>query len=294
VIKVFLVLLFSFSLAQAQDVATTFLHGGLERTYLLHIPPGYQATTPAPLVMVLHGRGGSGEHIAGYTKFNTLADQQTFITLYPDGLQNQWNYVRGVPGYNTLTTDDIGFLLALIKEVQATHSIDSKRIYVAGFSNGGFMTQRLACEAPETFAAYASVSAAGFGGLLELCTTPHPMSILLMHGTSDRVIPWDGLSRDGFLMLAPVPESIAFWAGYSGCEVQPKEMQLEQSAPETRVQILSVNCPEGNEVILYSIHGGGHNWPGKTGIPKAISGNVSMDIDATEVIWNFFKAHARP
>jgi polyhydroxybutyrate depolymerase len=281
---------------QAQDEARTLTFDGQGRTYLLHVPPTYDSQTPVPLLLMLHGRGGDGERISALTSFSKLANEKNFIVVYPDGIENQWNYVKDVPGYSSMAQDDTGFLLALLDEVSSQYKIDEKRVYVAGFSNGGFMTQRLACDVPERFAAFASVSAAGFGGMTDLCQTPSPLSLLLMHGTIDAVIPWQGLVRGNNFMLAPVNETLAFWASYSGCdgEITDTEIPQKGDSPDTSVTLFSVGCSRGNEILLYAVKGGGHNWPGVPGfIPEEFAGKVNTDIQASEVIWEFFSGHEK-
>lgn len=287
---------FSMLFVQAQDEARTLTFEGLERTYLIHVPPSYDVQTPVPLLLMLHGRGGNGEDIAELTNFSDLADENNFIVLYPDGLDNQWNYVKDVPGYSSMTQDDTGFLLTLLDEVSSQYTIDEKRVYVAGFSNGGFMTQRLACGAPERFAAFASVAAAGFGGMPQLCKTPSPLSILLVHGTLDAVIPWQGLVRGNGYMLAPVTDTLAFWSQYASCEGEVADTALPQKGefPETNVTLFSVGCADDNEVLLYAVQGGGHNWPGVDDlVSQDWAGTTNMDIGASEVIWEFFSRHER-
>jgi polyhydroxybutyrate depolymerase len=287
---------FSVLFVQAQDEFRTLTFESLERTYLIHVPPSYDAGTPAPLLLMLHGRGGSGEDIAELTNFSDLADENNFIVLYPDGLDNQWNYVKDVPGYSSMTHDDTSFLLALLDEVSSQYSIDEKRVYVAGFSNGGFMTQRLACDVPERFAAFASVAAAGFGGMPQLCKTPSPLSILFVHGTFDAVIPWQGMVRGSSYMLAPVTETLAFWSQYASCEGEVTDTALPQKggSPETSVTLFSVGCADDNEVLLYAVQGGGHNWPGVDDlVSQDWAGTTNMDIGASEVIWEFFSRHEK-
>jgi polyhydroxybutyrate depolymerase len=289
-------LVFSLLLVVAQDEFRTLNFEGLERTYLIHIPQGYDAQTPVPLLLMLHGRGGNGEDIAELTNFSDLADENNFIVLYPDGLDNQWNYVKDVPGYSSMTQDDTAFLLALLDEVSSQYSIDETRVYVAGFSNGGFMTQRLACDAPERFAAFASVAAAGFGGMPELCKTPSPISILFIHGTFDAVIPWQGMVRGNGYMLAPVTDTLAFWSQYASCEGEVTDTALPQKgeSPETSVTLFSVGCGADNEVLLYAVQGGGHNWPGVDDLmSQDWAGTTNMDIRASEVIWEFFSEHQK-
>lgn len=283
-------------LVQAQDEFRTLTFEGQGRTYMIHVPPSYDAGTPVPLLLMLHGRGGDGNGIAKLTNFSDLADEHNFIVLYPDGLDNQWNYVKDVPGYTGMTQDDTAFLLELLDEVSGQYSVDEKRIYVAGFSNGGFMTQRLACDAPERFAAFASVAAAGFGGMPALCQTPSPLSILLVHGTLDAVIPWQGMVRGNGFMLAPVTDTLAFWSQYAGCEGEVTDTALPQKgeSSETSVTLFSVGCDDDNEVLLYAVQGGGHNWPGVDDlISQDWAGSTNMDIGASEVIWEFFSRHKK-
>jgi polyhydroxybutyrate depolymerase len=289
-------MVFIFLFVQAQDEARSLTFEGQERTYFIHVPPSYDAQTPVPLLLMLHGRGGSGEDIAELTNFSDLADENNFIVLYPDGLDNQWNYVKDVPGYSSMTHDDTAFLLALLDEVSSEYAIDKKRVYVAGFSNGGFMTQRLACDAPERFAAFASVAAAGFGGMPELCKTPSPLSILFIHGTFDAVIPWQGMVRGNGYMLAPVTDTLAFWSQYASCEGEVTDTALPQKreSPETNVTLFSVGCRGDNEVLLYAVQGGGHNWPGVDDLmAQDWAGTTNMDIVASDVIWEFFSRHQK-
>jgi polyhydroxybutyrate depolymerase len=150
-------------LGLAQPDLATFEHAGLERSYTLHLPNDTAPTAPAPLVLVLHGRTGTGAGTARLTGFDERADAHGFLALYPDGVGNEWSYAHGIPGYQG--PDDAEFLMALIDDIAARYPVDLDRLYVTGISNGGFMVQRLACEFPDRFAAFASVAAGGFGGM---------------------------------------------------------------------------------------------------------------------------------
>lgn len=142
-------------------------HADLERDYYLHVPATVETRFPTagsvPLVLVLHGRGGTGPGTANLTGFDEVADENGFVVAYPTGVDNQWNYVEGIPGY-ALQTPDTLFMRAVVAELSARYPIDPAKVYVAGFSNGGYMAQHLACKATDLFAAYASVGAAGYGG----------------------------------------------------------------------------------------------------------------------------------
>ncbi len=284
--------------ARAQGEPHTLTVEDIERTYTLHVPTDLAA--PAPLVIVLHGRFGSGESIARYTGFDALADEAGFIVAYPDGLQGEWNYVRRIPGYPN-THDDVAFLVALVDDVAARHPVDLSRVYLAGFSNGGFMAQRTACEAPSRFAAFASVAAAGFGGMEYVCmeagSAAAPM--LLINGTDDDNIRWEGNSATRgertIYVTYPVPETLGYWAAFNTCQPDAETTDIPAQSPETQVRVLTVACPDDASVVLYAVIGGGHNWPGRE--PRtapALFGSINYDIDATDVIWRFFASHARP
>lgn len=286
------------SFGWTQTPLHSFTFEGLERSYLLHVP---DKTEPMPLVLVLHGRSQTADQMMRLTDFNRLADEHGFITLYPNGIQQEWNYVKGLPGYPE-GQDDTAFLHALIDTLSASYPIDQDRLFVAGFSNGGFMTQRLICSS-DRFAAFASVGAAGFGGMPGLCTGGKPLSLLLIHGTSDAIVPFNGLTQTNsrgaeVVVLASVPQTLGFWSDYGGCDANATNRDLAASgkSPETSVVIYEVTgCPENHDIILYAVVSGGHNWPGVPGlIPDSIGGKVNLDFHASEVIWDFFQRNIRP
>ncbi|MBZ0302449.1 MAG: dienelactone hydrolase family protein [Anaerolineae bacterium] len=287
--------------ARAQDATPEvqmFSFADLERTYTLHVPPGL--AEPAPVVIILHGRGGTGQQMAVYTGFDELADREGFIALYPDGVEGEWDYVKGVPGYPD-AQDDTAFLVGLVDHLAEDYPVDLSRVYVAGFSNGGFMAERIACENSPRFAAYASVAASGFGGMTQICAQSGQSPIVLIHGTADNNVPWQGLSvtrgERTVYVTYPVPETMAYWAEFNGCgsELKTDEVPESGDSPGTGVRILTVTCPPDASVIIYAVLGGGHNWPGRdANFPAQIAGTINRDIDATEVIWTFFAQHQRP
>lgn len=275
------------------------MHGDALREYYLYVPPHLDGA--APLVVALHGRGGTGPGMAVLTGFDALADSHGFIVAYPSGLQQQWNYVEGIEGYE-LQVSDIDFLRALVAEISARQEVDEKRVYVAGFSNGGFMAQRLACAANDVFAAFASVGAAGFGGQPSVCQAPGPMPLLFIHGSDDAVVPFQGMSQQTpsgpVTVLASVDQTMGFWSDKIGCEndVDGGPLPRTGQSPDTEVTVLSfTGCPDGAELTIAVVLGGGHNWPGHPGwLPSDVAGNVSLDLDASEFIWRFFERHALP
>ncbi len=295
-----LALALTLGMASAQGPSvTTMSYDGYAREYYLHVPDGLNGE--APLVIVLHGRGGTGAGMAALTGFDEVADAYGFVVAYPSGISQQWNYVEGIEGYD-LTVGDLDFLTALVEEIASTHPVDLKRVYVAGFSNGGFMAQRVACAATGVFAAYASVGAAGFGGQPRICEDPGPASLLFIHGTHDEVVPFQGMVQQTPMgpvtVLASVEQTMAFWSDKLSCGtvIDSVAMPRGGASPETQVSVLRyMNCPAGHELILAVVLGGGHNWPGRAGLlPANVAGNVNLDLDASEFIWQFFARHALP
>ncbi len=276
----------------------TWTFADLARTYYLHVPA--DLVDPAPLVIALHGRFDSGKGMAAMTHFSDLADQQGFIVAYPDGIDGEWNFVRGIGGYDT-TQDDTAFLVALIDHIAQDHPVDKTRVYLAGFSNGGLMVQRAACENPAPFAAFASVAAAAFGGIQQVCpqTSAIPIPMLLINGTADQNIPWNGtpIQQNGqtIYITYPVTDTLAYWAQMNNCPAEADTATVPplSSSPDTEVHIFTLHCPPTTSVVLYAVIGGGHNWPGMPAVSDPAFGSINHDIDASTEIWTFFKQHQR-
>jgi len=153
------------------------------RTFVTHLPNNRQPTQPVPLVLVFHGYGSQGKDLAKLSGLDQVADRENFIVVYPDGLERRWN-VGG--------DEDIAFTNSIIQQFQKRYKIDSHRIYATGISNGGFLVQRLACESSNQIAAFASIVATLPNGLQSECRSNRPISMLMINGTADRKVPWNG------------------------------------------------------------------------------------------------------
>ncbi len=279
--------------------------GGLERTYRIYISGLYSPAKLMPLVILLHGGGGTGEGMEKLTLggFNRLADREGFIVAYPDGIGKHWNDRRGLQAYRAHreNIDDVGFISALIEHLIRTLNVDPNRIYAAGISNGGQFSQRLACELSDRIAAIGVVAIQLPEHLSTSCAPKRPVSILMMPGTEDPLVPWEGGEigfRRGrkFGRVLSVSESMRFWAKQNQCQGSPLTTYEPDRDPKdgTRVRRESYgSCNDGAEVLLYAVEGGGHTWPGGDQyLPVRIIGRTSRDIDANEVIWDFFKRHS--
>ncbi|MCW2799049.1 MAG: hypothetical protein JWQ70_521 [Aeromicrobium sp.] len=253
-----------------------------KRTYLLHVPPGYDGTTRTPVVVLFHGLGGNSAAVAGSTHMVALSDKAGFILVAPQGLGklSRWDF-RSPP---TATHSDLGFANRLVTSIKRSACIDPHRVYAAGFSNGSALTLALACEGKTDFAAYGAVAAPYFD---KMCTTAPAASIIYFHGTADRVIPFGG----GNTVIGPLPGVITAlqgWAGHDGCASRRADTTV---APHVRHFGWS-SCRGGSSVEAYEVINGGHAWPGQaTGSLGRVQGVQTQEVDASELIWRFFEAH---
>ncbi len=280
----------------------TFVHDGLERTYYLLIPSSYDPATPAPLVLMLHGGGGNGRQVCRMKGgIAELAETERFLVLCPEGIDAHWNASRAEAPYQPRQEqiDDVGFLLRLLDHIASQYNVDENRFFVTGVSNGGMMTFQLACEAADRFAAAAPVIGSMAEGLD--CRPARPLSLLVMNGTEDPLVPWEGgsvrLGERELGRVLPVEASVTFWVEANGCDPDPGRAWLPDKDPEdgSRVErVTYTGCREGTQVVLYRVEGGGHTWPGGSQYaPQSLIGTVNRDLHAGEVIWAFFQAAAR-
>lgn len=281
--------------------------GGHERTFRIHIPALSGRATPVPLVLALHGGGGTGGGMERLTLggLNRLADRDGFVAVYPDGVERHWNDGRGNQQYRAQrdNIDDVGFIAALIAHLSQTLPVDRRRVYATGISNGGLMSLRLARELADRIAAIAPVAASMSEQIVQMRDPARPISVLLIAGTKDPLVPYEG-GEIGFRggqkigKVVAVAETITYWATFNQCPPAPAITMEPDRDPQdgTRVRREAHGpCRDGTEVILYAIEGGGHTWPGgQQYLPERVVGRTTRDIDANEVIWSFFKRYALP
>ncbi|OBH07976.1 esterase [Mycobacterium sp. E2699] len=280
------------STASAREVSGTLRSGGMDRTYTLHVPP----REPVGLVLSLHGGGGRGTGQQGLTDFDAVADATDLLVAYPDGFDKSWADGRGASPADRDHVDDVGFLVALAGKLQSDYHIPPGHVFATGMSNGGFMTNKLACERADVFAAIAPV--AGTLGAGVACHPSRPVAVLAAHGTADPLVPFNGgdvRGRGGVSHSVAATAMVGMWRSVDGCRGDPATQVLPNVGDGTVVHRFdSTACAASTEVVFYQIDNGGHTWPGgKQYLPQAVIGRTSRALDASEVIARFFVAHAR-
>ena len=273
---------------------------GHERTYEVHAPASYKGEQSVPLVLALHGRGGTGHGTAGLTHFDAVADAHGFLVVYPDGLGNSWADGRGATSSDKDGIDDVKFLSELIRKLTRDYKIDSSRVFVTGISNGGFMSQRVACDLSNQVAAVGIVAATMGEITASHCHPGKPVSVMLIQGAQDPLVPIQGgpMGPNGSRgMILSLKDAAKKWIGLDACDSKPEIAALQDKAADgTSIRREAfTGCKGSAEVVVYTVEGGGHTWPGgKAYLSESIIGKTSHNMDASEVLWEFFSKHALP
>jgi polyhydroxybutyrate depolymerase len=266
----------------------TLISSGVEREYLLHVPKSVDPSKPAPLVISMHGAGLWPASQMETSRWNELSDEQGFLVVYPggSGLPRVFHVDRGAA-----LERDVRFVSDLIDELEARYRIDSARIYANGLSNGGGMSFVLSCALSRRIAAVGLVASAQTLPW-SWCTERRPVPMISFHGTGDRYTPYEG--GESFMPNTPIFPSVtswtSSWARRNRCA--PNPVRSAVAADVTKDEY--VGCAEDASVVLYTIRGGGHTWPGGKPLPEWAVGRTSTGIDATRTMWEFFRAHPMP
>ena len=272
--------------AESGAKSGTLEFGGLKRAYFVHVPTGYDGLKPLPLVFVLHGGGQSPESAERMSGMSPKADIENFLAVYPSGTGR----ISSLPTWNSGACcsyamehhiDDVGFLRALIEKLESDYTVDSNRVYFTGISNGAMMSYRAACEMADQVAAIAPVE----GAQDISCRPSTPVSVIVFHGTADRLVPFNGGLTPYQIgpkrSDTPVADTVAFWVKQDACDSQPQHEETKEVHSD-----IYAGCQDGAAVALYAIPSGRHLWPG-----TRMSGN---QVPATDLIWSFFAAHRKP
>jgi polyhydroxybutyrate depolymerase len=287
----------------------TISSGGLDRHCLIHLPPAYDKAKPLPLVIMLHGMGGTGANAVREMGWSAKADLETFIVVYPDATRpdptqvpsirsnpQAWNDGSGRFHSAERNIDDVAFIRALLDRLAADYSIDRHRIFVAGFSNGASMALRIGAELSDRVAAIAPGAGACW---TETVKPTRGISLCYITGTSDTLNPLDG----GFPKMAfgggdkggkPKPAvrtTVEKWSKALGCPESPTKDETTNGVRTRRYG----PGRDGAEIVFITIEGLGHIWAGGVNlVPEFMVGKPTDKLKATDVVWDFFRAHPAP
>lgn len=248
---------------------------------LIVIAPQVASPELAPVIVLLHFSNGNAELMANLTRAGRLAAEHGAWIVLPDATNRRW----GDDPATAPSGSDVEFLAKLIAHVTSAYPLDPKRVYMAGMSNGGFMTERFACERPELLAAAAVDAATLRKSLDRVCAPSRAVPIVHFAGTRDPYVPYTYP-----LAMLPAQDTYARWSAIHGCD--PASRQDARPAPQvadgTSIEISeNWDCSSGGAVRLYTIVGGGHAWPGASPVVPIPLGRTTQNLDATEAMWDF-------
>ena len=287
-------------------IARTILHDAVERTYQVYLPKNFDKSNPTPLVFALHGGGGTGsrfEKDVSEGSLTSAAEARGMILVTPDGIDKRWNDGRTEHFGGDRMYDDVGFISALIDRMIEDYGVDPKRVYATGISNGGLMSFRLALDLSDKIAAIAPVTAQ-VSKAVESKVPDFPVSLMLVNGVEDPLVPYDGGCINNLFNeddcrgeVLSTDESIAKFLGYNQCATSGETEAIIDQVPNdgTGVEITRYNtCADNTDLVLVKVIGGGHTWPGGAQyLPINAVGAVSEEINASEMILDFFLSHSR-
>ncbi len=291
--------------ASGQLSTHSLVHDGDRRFFHIRPPSDFDSSKRYSLVLVLHGGGGRGfnfDQLMTDTTLSAAADRRSVMLVFPEGKRKQWNDGRPEIRKRGRQYDDVGFISALIDLMVARHGVDPDRVYATGISNGGHMALRLAAELSTKIVAIAPV-AAQLPQVTARNKPQFPISVMMVLGTKDPLVPYKGghirLSKAGRSrgQVLSAVDTIRYFRQHNGCDGVPDIKSAVDADPSdgTRVQFhFHRRCKNRTKVTLVKVIGGGHTWPGGYQYLRARRvGPVSRDINASELILDFFVGHER-
>lgn len=275
--------------------SSAIVHNDTNRSYRLYVPASVRANdAPVPLVLVLQG-GGPGFDVMDITRIAPVADREGFAVAFPNAVGDLWND-GALKAFGANDSRDVGFLRRVVDDIEAKGlKVDRKRIYAIGLSNGGMMSLRLACEAADLFAGVGAVAASMPKALALDCRPSAPVSVIVVNGTDDPIVPYRGgtvrVGLVGFGEVLSTDDTVALWARLNDCGPPAAPVPLGKSGRDGGSHAMQIDheCP-GARVRLVRVEGGGHAWPGGMQfLPSLLIGRVNRDVDAGQAAWAFFK-----
>jgi polyhydroxybutyrate depolymerase len=283
------------TVAQTEDVVSTFVFQGIDRHYVLH--RSATQTGSLPLVVAMHGLNQSIDQMERSWTMNAVADREGFNVVYPVATSGRWAYVnnRPVPLANGKgSVDDIGFIKSLIDQLVSDHVADAAHVYVAGFSNGGLVAWTMACQAADRLAGVAVMSTGMLEPQLDQCHPSRLVPLIVIAGTDDWTQDYDGIPTAAYPLLS-IPETLQFWRRLRGCTGSSHATVADHDPadPTTAVLVQWTGCSSPQQ--FFRIEGGGHIMPSFAPLhtnEMVRHGGRSRAIETAEELWRFF--HSLP
>jgi polyhydroxybutyrate depolymerase len=288
-----LLLLATSGLAAQQMTSGTLQVGGVERTYLVHVPTGDPSTKALPLVLALHGSGMTSALMAEVTGLNAWADKTGFIVVYPQGLEKHWN--TELPPETG--GDDFAFMKELLAKMESSYSVDHSRVIAAGYSNGARFGQELGCSDDFQFKAIVAIDGMLSSESARRCVPKHTVRLIQFHGTADPLVPYLGgrVAVTNGPMVISVADDLQLWQRINHCAPDAKTDKLPDNGEDgTHVERIRFHgCAAGGEVTHYRMLGAGHVWPGAMNTPARL-GHTTQQIDASRYIAHLVSGEIEP
>lgn len=261
--------------------------GGFHRSWVVHLPKGYDTNRRWPLVLAYHGLFGTSEEMEGLTGLDSVADRDGFIVAYPQGIKRSWASGVNSPA-DKKGVDDVAFTAALLDELLTQYRIDPQHIVVTGFSDGAHLVQLLGCRMANRLSAIVPVGGEMPPGEPQRCHPSRPISVVEFHGAADPVDPYRGgdVSLLGGSPMLSAPATSVGWARRNGCAATPQSTTIARPVDGFAVHRLQYSsCRDGVVVVLYRIDGAGHIWPGGARyLPKSAIGGATHAINASALV----------
>jgi polyhydroxybutyrate depolymerase len=305
----FLVYITSSCLKESEPIAVTnsaelngtFMFQGNKRTYIIRLPKNYSSLKELPMVVFLHGGNGNAKSVQSFTNFGEVADRHGFILLYPQGFYEAsensfiWADGRGLAP-DKMGIDDVGFVTNLVNSIGSSYKVNNKKVYLSGFSNGGFLAQRIAFKNNVQFAAIATLGSSVTKQIIEGPKPSRAIPSMFIFGSDDPLVPYKGGIVSGSISLPVVgiEQLVNFWVEQNQCKNSAPIRSLSDVSNRDNSTVTIANYSGGinnTEVEFYKVLGGGHTFPGVPSNNKLLLGETNLDFQANETIWQFFNKY---
>ena len=280
--------------------ARSLEYNGEERTYLMYGERSSSRQEGQPLIIALHDNGSSARNLVRISqgRLNKRAEDHGFVLVYPEGLRKRWILNGSAAANRKGRNSDVGFIKMLIESVKEDAAIDESRIFITGMGSGGALAYQLACAYPGMFRAIGVVAASMPVHNLDACETTSNTSMLMINGTENPVVPYEGghaeMIKGGLINVVSTEATIALWLKNNGCLYHAEEHLLPNVDRRDGTSVSRYDyagCDSDVKVVLYCVRGGGHTWPGGRQYAKEERvGRTSRDIDAGKELWAFFSS----